>query len=172
MSAEGISVFYGADNAETVLAEIDYGEPAATVAAFENTKLLHILDLTDTSKYVVPSLFDSERRHLREAAIFLKELNKDLTREITEMSAIEYVPAQVVAEYFRYLYTFEGNPIDGIAYSSSKHPDGVCYVLFFSHSQFKNEEDSIFKMHLPKRYCKEFKLGAEHELFENCSRRI
>ncbi len=159
MSAEGISVFYCANDIETVLTEIDDGESAATVVAFENTRTLHILDLFDTSKYAVPSLFDDERRHLREAAIFLKSFNSDLTREITEMSAIEYIPAQVVAEYFRYLYTFNGSPIDGISYSSSKHKNGVCYVLFFSHSQFKRENNCALKMLTPKYFDKKFSLG-------------
>lgn len=135
MSAEGVPVFYGAANHATVLAEINDGKPYATVAEFVNLRELYILDLADKSKYAVPCLFDAERRHLREPAKFLNELNRDLTRNIEDMKAIEYIPAQVVAEYFRFLYEHEGRRIDGIAYNSSKCPEGTCFVLFFNQKQ-------------------------------------
>ena len=137
MSAEGISVFYGAKDAATAFAEIFTGEHQyATIATFVNLRELYILDLADKTKYSVPSLFDTECQDLRETKIFLNELNQDLTRDIKDMKNIEYVPAQVVAEYFRFLYDYNGRRIDGIAYNSSKNKDGgVCYVLFFNQEQ-------------------------------------
>ena len=66
---------------------------------------------------------------------FFKKLNEDLKRPIESMARVEYVPAQILTEYFRYVYEINGQHIDGIKYNSSKRNDGVCYVLFFNHSQ-------------------------------------
>ena len=152
MSAEGISVFYGANNAAIALAEISDGKPYATVATFVNLRELNILDLADKDKYAVPSLFDAERRHLRESTKFLNELNRDLTRSIEEMKVIEYIPAQVIAEYFRFLYEHNGKRIDGIAYSSSKDFGETCYVLFFDHKQCLPGEKQELHMINAKQY--------------------
>jgi hypothetical protein len=44
---------------------------------------------------------------------------------------LEYVPTQVITEFFRHLFKEEnGQHIDGIAYRSSKTPKGICYTLF------------------------------------------
>lgn len=41
----------------------------------------------------------------------------------------------MVAEYFRYIHKHKGKQIDGIAYSSSKQKNGICYVLFAEHEK-------------------------------------
>lgn len=136
MSAEGISVFYGADNVNTAVAEIfNSSYSYATVAAFKNLQEIVILDLTKISDIPVPSIFDPKNRKLREPISFLRELLDDLIRPIESMHSIEYIPAQVIAEYFRYIHKHNGKQIDGIAYNSSKQKDGVCYVLFVEHDQ-------------------------------------
>ncbi|WP_315264419.1 RES family NAD+ phosphorylase, partial [Tannerella forsythia] len=44
---------------------------------------------------------------------------------------IEYVPTQIMTEYFRYVFTeISDIKIDGILYPSSQN-GGNCYVLFF-----------------------------------------
>lgn len=146
MSAEGISVFYGADNIKTAISEIyDSRFGYASVAPFVNTKELVLLDLTKIENTPFPSLFDEERREYRETILFLRELNKNLTRPIESMENIEYVPAQIIAEYFRFLYKYDDQSIDGIAYRSSKNKEGICYVLFFDHEQcLENKGDRLF----------------------------
>ena len=115
MSAEGISVFYGADNVDTVIKEIyDTEFPVATVATFKNLRKLNILDLTNINNIEYPSICDKKKRHHRSAISFLRELNKNLIKPIHEMKSIEYIPSQIMAEYFRYLYTYKGEVIDGI----------------------------------------------------------
>jgi RES domain len=81
----------------------------------------------------VPSLFDPERRHLRAALIFLRhfvvEIKKSFKRD--DRIHIEYVPTQVVTEWFR--TKFEpgtGGPLDGILYGSARRPGGANLVLF------------------------------------------
>ena len=135
MSAEGVSIFYGANTASVALAEIKNGKKCATIAEFVNLRELKILNLADNYKFVIPCLFNKKQRGLREDVKFLNELNCDLTRKIEDMKTIEYIPVQVVAEYFRFLYEHNGERIDGIAYKSSKCEDGVCYALFFDNEQ-------------------------------------
>jgi len=136
MSAEGISVFYAANDIKTTIAEIYRSNyPYATVAQFKNLRELLLLDLTRISDLCVPSLFDSENRSMREPIKFLRSLNADLIKPIESLKRIEYIPAQIVTEYFRFLFTLKGERLDGIAYSSSKSKDGICYVLFFDHEQ-------------------------------------
>lgn len=136
MSAEGISIFYGTDSAKTAIAEIyDQRYRFATTAIFQNLYDIQVIDLTQIANIPYPSLFDEERRGYRESLAFLRELNDNLTRPIESMESIEYIPAQIVAEYFRFLYTYQGKSIDGIIYRSSKVKDGVCYALFFDQSQ-------------------------------------
>ena len=60
------------------------------------------------------------------------------------MESTEYIPAQIFAEYFRYLYTYNGKPIDGIVYRSAKKKDGICYALFFDQNQCLPKEQISF----------------------------
>lgn len=136
MSAEGISMFYAANDIATTMAEIYKPEfSCATIAEFNNSRELLLLDLTMIDDLVVPSLFDAEKRGLREPIKFLLSLNSDLTKPIENKQNIEYIPAQIVTEYFRYLFLHNNESIDGIAYKSSKSKSGICYVLFFDHDQ-------------------------------------
>ena len=78
----------------------------------------------------LPSIFDLKQYELREAILFLKDLNNDLTRPIEGLHDIEYVPTQIFAEYFKF-----AEHLDGIKYSSSKDHNESCYVLFFDNEQ-------------------------------------
>jgi hypothetical protein len=159
MSPAGISMLYVSADAATAVAEVR-SEPveanAVTVAEFENTRPLRILDLSDVED--VPSLFDPERRHMRMALIFLRHFADEISRPISDIEkAYEYVPTQVMTEYFRHLFHesreirmphfFSGTEkerqtsppatyietfpqLDGIAFRSSRRPGGVNFTLF------------------------------------------
>lgn len=139
MSAEGISIFYGANDERTTISEIYNSRyKYATVGTFTNLREIKIVNLTKLQHIRLPSLFDKGKREYREPIRFLKELDNDLTRPIESMEAIEYIPAQIVAEYFRFLYKCNNERIDGIAYRSSKIDNGICYALFFDYEQCLN----------------------------------
>ncbi|WMJ77324.1 MULTISPECIES: HEPN-associated N-terminal domain-containing protein [unclassified Sedimentibacter] len=136
MSAEGISIFYGANDVKTAIAEIYNSQyKYATVAPFVNLRNLILVDLTKVEDIEFPSLFDKEKRKYRQALDFFIKLNENLTQPIENMVSIEYIPAQIIAEYFRYIYCYNGISIDGIAYRSSKNSGGICYSLFFNYEQ-------------------------------------
>jgi hypothetical protein len=151
MSAEGISIFYGAADKETVLAEIPHDNAYAVVAQFECLRDLLILDLTSLRDRSIPDYFDMEERDKREGLIFLQELEKELTQPIRDRNLngnIEYVPSQVITEYFRHLYKVDGSNIDGIAYRSAERENGVCYALFFNQNQClpRGEKPQVLNM--------------------------
>jgi hypothetical protein len=57
---------------------------------------------------------------------------------------IDYVPTQVVTEYFRHVFKDgDGQPVKGILYPSARQDGGVCCVLFFEADQCGGKPDSI-----------------------------
>lgn len=135
MSPAGIPMFYGALDLRTAIMETynadDRLSLIITKATFETLKPLRVLDLTSLPE--CPSLFDAERRHLRTAVSFMQAFALDASKSIARdgREHIEYVPTQVVAEYFRHVYRGEdGGVINGIFYASSQNPGGVDCVLF------------------------------------------
>ena len=169
MSAEGISVFYGADSEKTALSEISTDTLCfATVARFRSLRDLIVLDLTKIHKFSNPSLFDNELGKYREQIAFIRSLEKDLTKPIKGelgIDAIQYVPAQVVAEYFRYLHKVQGKSIDGIAYRSAEYNDGTCYALFFNQKQclFDPQCAKIQQLEIVKRSYRKYKMTGSWE---------
>jgi hypothetical protein len=131
MSPAGIVMFYGALDQKTAIAEVFENNSYVTIATFKTLKRLNVLDLT--SKLQVPSLFDQEHRYLRNAIIFLREFIQDITKPIPRngIEDIEYVPTQIVTEFFRHIYkTKFKKKIDGIIYPSSRDKNGKNCVLF------------------------------------------
>lgn len=161
MSPAGISMLYVSGDSATSVDEVRLGPPSGitfTIAEFENTRPLRILDLSSIE--AVPSLFDPERRHMRMALIFLRHFAEEISKPISDVEKpYEYVPTQVLTEYFRHLFhqpreirlpffpapfdegsKSEPSPsstyietypqLDGIAFRSSKRRGGVNYTLF------------------------------------------
>lgn len=138
MSPAGIPVFYGALDLDTALAETlahattGQESPAIRVwwGTFKLLESMRVLDLTSLPP--VPGFFSTERRN-REALSFLKRFAEEIARPIPQdgREHIEYVPTQVVSEYFRHAYASSGGSgIDGILYPSSVRERGTSCVLF------------------------------------------
>lgn len=140
MSAEGISLFYAALEQETALKEIYDEMEYATVAKFKTNRNLTILDLTKLQSMAYPSIFDEENRQKRNSLLFLKEFAKDICKKINGVPSIEYVPTQIVTEYFRYVFKSKYGNIDGILYNSSQNNGGHCIVLFMSNEDFISDQ--------------------------------
>ena len=135
MSPAGIPMFYGGFDDETCLLETfnpkkDAGKHATT-AAFKPRRRLVMLDLTVIPS--VPSLFDAENRNSRPSLIFLHKFAADISKPIVKnrREHIEYVPSQIVTEYFRQVFRpRKYRRIDGIIYQSAKNPPGKACVIF------------------------------------------
>jgi hypothetical protein len=139
MSPAGIPMFYGALDEYTAIAETVFGRlkkgEILNLGAFETLENMHVLDLTNLP--VVPSLF-CPSRYLRPTVGFLHSFLSDLSKPIKKDDRMhtEYVPTQIVTEYFRYsFHRDEGPPIRGILYPSSRAKDGTACVLFFTREE-------------------------------------
>ena len=52
---------------------------------------------------------------------------------------LQYIPTQILTEYFRYFVTESNHKkLDGICYQSAVHPSGKNYALFFDQNDFKD----------------------------------
>jgi len=132
MSPAGIPMFYGSMDENTALDEIrDEKSKYITVAAWKILRKMKFLDLTSLPP--IPSLFDQDRNYLRPPIIFLHSFLSDFAKRIQKdgNEHIEYVPTQIVTEYFRHIFRDEkGKPIQGIIYPSSLRPNSQSIVLF------------------------------------------
>jgi hypothetical protein len=138
MSPPGIVMFYVSDDAETALREIakdpahDAGRYA--IGEFGTLREITYLDLAEIP--AIPSIFepipDSLEYDPRSPLIFLNYFAADLSKPIARDRSIhvEYIPTQVVTEYFRTEFLHDGRPIDGIRYQSARYSDHCSLVLF------------------------------------------
>ena len=135
MSPAGIPMFYGSESKDTAIKEITHEDRKpkfATIGTFATKEELRVLDLTRTP--ADPGLFDRDMHETRPVIMFLNAFIDDLTRPIIKdgREHIEYVPSQIVTEYFRHLFRDEeGNPLHGILFPSAVDPAGKSCVLFF-----------------------------------------
>ena len=119
MSPTGISLFYGAESAQTAIAEVRPGaDQAVAVGTWAPSRELIYLDLL--AALPIPSIFDESGRADRVWLNFLARFADDLAQPIdADRDPAEYVPTQIVTEYLRdHLRTRDGQPIDGIRYKS------------------------------------------------------
>lgn len=142
MSPAGISMFYCAFNCETAIAEtVDTTSKDGvnfTTAIFKAERSLTLIDFTDLPK--PPSMFDLDNFKNYYSTRFLRDFVKDISKSIKRdgKEHIDYVPTQIVTEYFRYI--FKGDTkVDGLIYPSAKLNGAKCCVLFFNNEQSLEE---------------------------------
>lgn len=134
MSPAGISMFYGAEEEKTAF--IETFDPAATdksavtFGTLQTTRDLYLLDLTELPQ--IPSIFDEQNYDKRPALIFLHHFQEELSAPIERdgREHYEYVPTQIVAEYFRRVFRDGDRRIDGLKFKSSRKGAGTCYCIF------------------------------------------
>lgn len=131
MNARGISLFYGALDPQTCLAELR--PPVGShvvVTAFQNVRSLRLLDLGRLRSISTgASMFAPNFRERSELAGFLGQLVAELSRPIMPGSEeLDYLPTQAVAEY---LAGREDLELDGILFPSSQRIHGELNVVLF-----------------------------------------
>ncbi|HEX8513014.1 MAG TPA: HEPN-associated N-terminal domain-containing protein [Allosphingosinicella sp.] len=150
MSPAGIAMFYGAFDVDTARAETldpqHDGEQTLSIGTFRSTRSLRVLDLADLPD--IPSIFEEDGHPRIHPLRFLHAFAQDIVQPIVRdgREHIEYVPTQIVTEYFRRVFRDAGGkPIDGIVYESSRHAGGRAFVLFCENEQcFKSDEGLPF----------------------------
>jgi len=134
MSPAGIVMFYGSDERETAIAEIDDdGRLGIAVGTFQTTRNATVLDLTKLPRSLGFFEQQSDSSEVdRYALEFLHRFVKSLAAKVApgEREHIDYVPTQVVTEWFRTAFRHRRKTIDGIRYMSAQRPGGKSLVLF------------------------------------------
>ena len=140
MSPMGIPMFYGASDEHTALDEISSTEPKEdwfSVGKFVTARDFDLIDLTHLPR--VPSIFDQESRSRRAPFQFLHSFAREISALVIRDSSrehIDYVPTQILTEYFRRVYrTVKGDRVRGILYNSARRTGGKCCVLFFENKE-------------------------------------
>lgn len=107
-----------------------------SIGAFRALRPLRLLDLAELPD--IPSVFADETRKFIHPMRFLHAFAADLVKRIARdgREHIEYVPTQIVTEFFRRVFRdAEGKPLDGLLYRSSRPGAGTACVLFAENDQ-------------------------------------
>ncbi len=133
MNPAGISYMYLSFEQETALAEVCQGDQLvrAAIGQFETKREIKVLDLTNLPEK--PSIFDTQRYEELVALFFIDEFVKEITKPVLKDGSehIEYVPTQVVSEYFASVFQLpDGKLLDGIKYPSAVSSGRHNLVLF------------------------------------------
>jgi hypothetical protein len=76
---------------------------------------------------------------------FLYDFVRDLGANVEpgDREHVDYVPTQVVTEWFRSAFKYEGSRIDGIYYPSAARRGGMSIVLFADRNDLRLTDDKI-----------------------------
>ena len=134
MNAQGISVFYGAKDETTCLAELRVPVGSHVVMAkFELLQPVRLLDLRALENLYVEEIhFDPDYSDRQGRAAFLRRLASEFSRPVMPGDEdVDYLPTQVVAEYL----SSKANPsLDGILFPSSQTGEGGQNLVLFNHT--------------------------------------
>lgn len=139
MNAKGISVFYGAFDQATCVAEIR--PPVGSYVAMGRFELVRDVRLLDmdllANVHDWGSHFDPDYAEHKARAAFLKFLVDEISRPILPGDeAFEYLPTQAVAEYL----ANRVNPrLDGIIFRSSQTGSAGRNLVLFNHASFVDQ---------------------------------
>lgn len=139
MSPAGVSMFYGSDSVNAMVAEIgahsEYGH--AVYGTFTTLDDLTIVDLTNLP--TVPGYFSQDPDRLQ--IVFLHKFVADLVQPVVldGREHIDYVPTQIVTEYLRY---FAEPPVHGLRFESSQFLGGLNTVIFCDRDRCVNPPGS------------------------------
>ena len=157
MNAQGIPVLYLTLDQKTALDEVNSSERQfASVASYRVEDSFPVLDLTKLESIKVPSIFDAEGRTKISTIRFLKKFNEQISQKATN-EQIDYVPTQIVTEYFRFLNKGGSSQYQGIMYNSAQNRGGKCLVLFLSREDVLKRKHGIHiipnqTMYFSKKY--------------------
>ncbi|WP_218689584.1 HEPN-associated N-terminal domain-containing protein [Psychrobacter sp. BF1] len=151
MNPAGISYFYLACDQGTAEKEVITDSKEWSIAKFKSIKDIQVIDFVDMPK--IPSVFEPAKYDAKQNLSFLYSLVHDLTLPVTKdgREHVEYVPTQIVSEYFRFRFQTENaQPILGLRYRSVKNPAGINIAVFDSENI---SLEKIFELVSIKKNC-------------------
>lgn len=139
MNPAGIPYMYVALELDTSITEVQrrLRSPTAT-ARCSPARVLRVLDFTSIPE--TPSVFDCERLRERELLIFLRGFVRAISQPVEKdgREHVEYLPSQIVCEYFACMHESEPR-LEGILYPSAVRAGGHNLVLFPDHHSLRNQ---------------------------------
>jgi len=141
MNARGISVFYGAIDRRTALAEVRHPVGSDVITAqFEIILPLFLLDIEALkSVHVLGSYFDPSYAASLEKEEFLGSLSNRMTMPVVpDDEPFEYLPTQAIADF---LASRTKPCLDGIIYPSVQGKKGLRNVVLFQKASLIQEMD-------------------------------
>jgi hypothetical protein len=133
MNPPGISYLYLAFEKDTAEKEVLSWSKRWFTARFRSKVDISVVDFSVLP--YIPSLFEPDRYDTRHNRYFLYAVRRDLTLPVAKdgKEHVDYVPTQIVSEFFRYRFRDgEGAGVLGIKYPSVKNEDGVNLAIFSS----------------------------------------
>ena len=130
MSPAGVVMIYLSEDPATAVLETADVSGTYVIGKFTAARELRVLDLSRIP--ATPSIFQSDLRDNRPTLHFLNEFEADFSKPIDRNGRehVDYVPTQVVTEYFRSMFKSRRGPIDGMRYPSAARRGGTSLVLF------------------------------------------
>lgn len=132
-SPEGIPLFYGSFDLETVKYEVCNNQDNLVIGEFHTLKEIAVIDFAKLPP--IPSIYDEEDCDYSGIA-FLSDFEEAISEPV-EKSGLDYIPTQVFTEYIREVF---GETIKGIKYSSSKNLGKNNMVLFYKNKDCFDSE--------------------------------
>lgn len=131
MNFEGASVFYGALDRDTCIAELRPSLSSTIVSAgFKLQKELRILDLLDLDRCYHKhdlDIFHPDYFKRKVARSFIRLFHQEIRRPVLPGREHEYLVTQVLSDY---LFNAHSPAIDGVLFSSVQRDKGINVVLF------------------------------------------
>lgn len=159
MSPAGVVMTYLAQDPATALAEIlprkgSRRSLTYAMATFTSTRDIRVVNVA--AELIVPSFFDISRADTRDQVIFLKKFQRTVSQPVEDRERvdIDYIPTQVITEYFRVSPLLRRNEVMGIAYASSQAP-GTNLVLFGDRSLLALGDNELASLSLQEREVRE-----------------
>jgi hypothetical protein len=144
MNAEGVTMFYGALDAKTCLAEMRSSIGGYTVLGrFEALKALRVLDFRRLDKAFWDgkelSYFQDDFDEQVTRRKFRRRLHNLIGKPVVPGHEDEYLITQVLAEYLAYVRSAN---FDGLLFASTQYVDGTNVVLFPKHADSAPEAEN------------------------------
>ena len=133
-------MFYASESARIAHAEVQ--AEVSCVGTFQILRDVWVLDLADLPP--VPGIFAGESRYRRLGLRFLHAFQAEITKPVARdrVTHIEYVPTQIVSEYFRHHGSGEV-PLDGVRNPSAITDIGRNVVLFVTQEQVEGAMQDV-----------------------------
>lgn len=144
MNPAGISYLYLAYSSETAEKEVLEWSKRWHLAKFRLREDIIVIDFSSLPE--IPSIFEPQQYESKQKRTFLRRFTSDLIEPVSKdgKEHVDYVPTQIVSEYFRYKFRDEKNrSISGIKYPSVKNQGGINLAIF---SSSNDELEVIFEL--------------------------